>query len=279
MSTLYTVIALFAILATGVNVAPAFAQIVDAITVTTDQESYNDGDLISITGQVRERLSGYPVTLQVIAANGNLVTVEQLDVSEDNTYGTEIAAGGSLWRSQGTYTIKVLYGTDTRTAETTFEFSGSTGTAPSGRTVPVTGNPELLVGYSITGGRIISIEPDIPAKSLLVTIEPTSDEGGQVKLMIPREVIDAKNGPDGRSGEDVDFFVLVDGSEVDFEETTTASERTLTIPFEGDSSQIEIIGTWVIPEFGAMAAIILAVAIVSIIAVSARTRLSIMSRY
>ncbi len=282
MSTLYTVIALFAILATGVNVAPAFAQIVDPITVTTDQESYDDGDIITITGQVRERLSGYPVTLQVIAANGNLVTVEQLDVSEDNTYGTEIAAGGSLWRSQGEYTIKVLYGTDTRTAETTFEFSGSTGAAPSGKTVPVTGNPELLVGYSIVGGRIISIEPDIPAKSLLVMIEPTSDCSDidcRVTLMIPREVIDAKSGPDGQSGEDVDFFVLVDGSEVDFDETTTASERTLTIPFEGDTSQIEIIGTWVIPEFGAMAAIILAVAIVSIIAVSARTRLSIMPRY
>jgi predicted secreted protein with PEFG-CTERM motif len=279
MSTLYTVIALFAILATGVNVAPAFAQIVDPITVTTDQESYNDGDVISITGQVRERLSGYPVTLQVVAANGNLVTVEQLDVSEDSTYGTEIAAGGALWRSQGTYTIKVLYGTDTRTAETTFEFSGSTGTVPSGKHVPVEGNPELLVGYSITGGKLVSIAPDIDAKSLIVTIEPTSDEGGQVKLMIPREVIDARNGPDGQSGEDVDFFVLVDGSEVDFDETTTASERTLTIPFEGDSSQIEIIGTWVIPEFGAMAAIILAVAIVSIIALSARTRLSIMPRY
>jgi predicted secreted protein with PEFG-CTERM motif len=279
MSTLYTVIALFAILATGVNVAPAFAQIVDAITVTTDQESYNDGDVISISGQVRDRLSGYPVTLQVVAANGNLVTVEQLDVSEDSTYGTEIAAGGALWRSQGTYTIKVLYGTDTRTAETTFEFSGSGGPVSSGKHIEVEGNPELLVGYSITGGKIVSIGPDINAKSLIVTIEPTSDDGGQVKLMIPREVIDARNGPDGQSGEDVDFFVLVDGSEVDFDETTTASERTLTIPFEGDTSQIEIIGTWVIPEFGAMAAIILAVAIVSIIAVSARTRLSIMPRY
>ncbi len=277
MSTLYTVIALFAILATGVIAAPAFAQIVDPITVTTDKDTYDDGETITITGQVSQRLSGYPVTLQVISANGNLVTVKQLDVSEDNTYGTDIAAGGALWRSQGTYTIKVLYGTDTRTAEATFEFSGSAGTAPSGKTVPVTGNPELLVGYSIKGGKIISIEPDVSAKSLMVTIETTSD--GEVKLMIPREVIDARNGPDGKSGDDVDFFVLVDGSEVDFDETTTASDRTLTIPFADGTSQIEIIGTWVIPEFGTMAAIILAVAIVSIIAVSARTRLSIMPRY
>jgi predicted secreted protein with PEFG-CTERM motif len=277
MSTLYTVIALFAILATGVIAAPAFAQIVDPITVTTDKDTYDDGETITITGQVSQRLSGYPVTLQVISANGNLVTVKQLDVSEDNTYGTDIAAGGALWRSQGTYTIKVLYGTDSRTAEATFEFSGSTGTAPPGKTIPVTGNPELLVGYSIHGGKIISIEPDVNAKSLMVTIETTSD--GDVTLMIPRGVIDAKSGPDGQSGEDVDFFVLVDGSEVDFDETTTASDRTLTIPFDDGTTQIEIIGTWVIPEFGAMAAIILAVAIVSIIAVSARTRLSIMPRY
>ena len=127
MSTLYKIIALFAILATGVIAAPAFAQAVDAVTVTTDQDSYNDGDTVTITGQVREKLSGYPVSLQIIAANGNLVTVKQLDVSEDNTYGIDVTAGGPLWRSQGTYTIKVLYGTDTRTAETTFEFSGSAG--------------------------------------------------------------------------------------------------------------------------------------------------------
>ncbi|MBM2851664.1 MAG: sorting protein [Candidatus Nitrosotenuis sp.] len=278
MSTLYTVIALFAILATGVIAAPAFAQIVEAITVTTDKETYANGEVVVISGEVREKLSGTPVTLQVISSNGNLVTVKQLDVSEDKTYGTEITAGGPLWGKEGTYTIKVLYGTNARTAEATFEFGGSEGsTAPSGKSIPVTGNPELLVGYSIQGGKIISIEPDVSANSLLVIIETTSD--GQVKLMIPREVIDARNGPDGKSGEDVDFFVLADGSEVDFEETTTASVRTLTIPFDDGTSQIEIIGTWVIPEFGAMAAIILAVAIVSIIAVSARTRLSIMPRY
>ena len=278
MSTLYTIVALFAILATGVIAAPAFAQMVEPISVTTDKETYANGEVVAISGEVRERLSGTPVTLQVISDNGNLVTVEQLDVSEDNTYGTEITAGGPLWGSQGTYTIKVLYGTNSRTAEATFEFGGSEGsTTPSGKSIPVTGNPELLVGYSIQGGKILSIEPDIPAKSLKVMIETTSD--GEVTLMIPRGVIDARNGPDGNSGEDVDFFVLTDGSEVDFEEATTASERTLTIQFEDGTSEIEIIGTWVIPEFGAMAAIILAVAIVSIIAVSARTRLSIMPRY
>jgi len=278
MSTLYAAIALFAILATGVSIVPALAQVFeDAITVATDQDSYSDGDIITITGLVRERLSGYPVTLQVIAANGNLVTVKQLDVSDDKTYGIDIAAGGSLWRSAGTYTIKVLYGTETRTAETTFEFSGSTGgPTPAGKSVAVEGT-DFLVNYSIRGGKVISIVPSLPDKSLIITIETTND--GELTVTLPRGLIDAKLGSDGMSGEDDSFFVLVDGAEVDFEETTTSEDRTLTIQFEDGTTEIEIIGTFVIPEFGAMAAIILAIAIVSIIAVSARTRLSILPRY
>jgi predicted secreted protein with PEFG-CTERM motif len=276
MSTLYTVIALFAILATGITIVPALAQTPDAITVATDKESYSDGEVVTITGTVRERLSGYPVTLQVISANGNLVTVEQIDISEDNTYGIDITAGGALWKSQGTYTVKVLYGTEARTAETTFEFSGSGGPTPSGKSIAVTGT-DFLVNYSIRGGKVISITPSIPDKSLIIAIETTSD--GELTVTLPRGLIDARLGPDGMSGDDDSFFVLVDGAEVDFDETTTSGDRTLTIPFEDGATEIEIIGTFVIPEFGTIAAIILAVAIVSIIAVSARSRLSILPRY
>jgi predicted secreted protein with PEFG-CTERM motif len=271
MRTLYTAIALFTILATGVTTVPVYAQLVDAITVSTDKNAYEDGETILVTGTVRERLSGYPVTLQVFAANGNLVTVQQLDVSSEKTYGVEITAGGALWRSAGTYTIKVMYGTESRTAETTFKFSGSAGGPSTGtKSIAVTGT-DFLVNYSIKGGRVISITPSIPDKSLIIQIETTSD--GELTITLPRGLIDARLGPDGRSGEDTNFFVLVDGAEVDFDETTTSSDRTLTIPFEDGATEIEIIGTFVIPEFGTMAAIILAVAIVSIIAVSAKSRL------
>jgi predicted secreted protein with PEFG-CTERM motif len=278
MNTLYAAIALLTILATGIVTVPASAQeFVDAVTVATDQDAYDDGDTILITGTVRERLSGYDVTVRIISANGNLVGTAQLPVSEDKTFETEIAAGGPLWRSAGTYTIKVLYGTETRTAETTFEFSGSTGgPTPAGKSIAVEGT-DFLVNYSIKGGKVISITPSIPDKSLVIVIETTSD--GELTVTLPRGLIDARLGPDGMSGEDDTFFVLADGAEVDFDETTTSTDRTLTIPFEDGTTEIEIIGTFVIPEFGTMAAIILAVAIVSIIAVSARSRLGILPKY
>lgn len=279
MSTLYAAIAaiaVFAILATGVSI-PAYAQFVDAITVTTDQSSYEDGDTIVVTGQVRDRLSGYPVTLQVIAANGNLVTVEQLDVSTSNTYGVDIAAGGALWKSAGTYTIKVLYGTDTRTAETEFEFAGSTG-ATTGRFFTVEGSDDRIT-YSIVGGRVIGMTVDPNTKSLVIEIEATSN--GQLTVTLPRSVIDSRFGADGKSGADMDFIVLVDGAEmlVSPDEVATSTDRTITIPFADRTTQIEVIGTWAIPEFGAIAVIILAVAIISIIAVSARSRLNIIPKY
>jgi len=43
--------------------------------------------------------------------------------------------------------------------------------------------------------------------------------------------------------------------------------------------EIEIIGSFVVPEFGTIAVLILAIAIISIIAVSSKTKLSILPKY
>jgi len=130
-----------------------------------------------------------------------------------------------------------------------------------------------LLGYEITGGKLLSIMTDVDANSLIVFIDATDD--GSLTLTIPRSVLDALLG----NGDDDDFFVLVDGEEVDFDEITSSTDRILTIAFPAGAEEIEIIGTFVVPEFGTIAAMILAVAIISIIAISAKSRLSIIPRY
>ncbi len=270
MKTHLSVFTLFAIMIASFGMAPAFGQIVEPIAVTTDKTSYSEGETIMVTGEVSEVLFGYAISLMVIAPNGNVVSIDQVMVGSDKTFGTELAAGGALMRTGGEYTIQVLYGTETRTAETTFTFGGSTG-SESGTLVAVSGT-DFMVGYQITGGTLISITPDVDANSLIIAIDAFDD--GQLTITLPRELIDAQIGD-----EDDDFFVLVDGEEVDFDETTTSTDRTLVISFPAGAEEIEIIGTHVVPEFGAIAALILAVAIISIIAVSAKSRLSIMPRY
>ena len=265
---------LTAILVASISTAPAFGQISEPIMVTTDKTSYSEGETIVVTGTVRDLLSGVPVSLTVIAPNGNMVAVQQPSVGADKKFSTELTAGGPLMKSEGTYTVVVLYGSQSRTSEATFEFGGSTDVMPDGNKYSVTiDESEYALDYSITGGSLVSIMPNMDDKSLIITIDSVED--GSLTLTLPRSIIDALDGD-----MDVNFLVFVDREESDdVEETSTSSDRTLTIPFPAGAEEIEIIGTWIVPEFGTIAAMILAVAIVSIIAISARSRLSIMPRY
>jgi predicted secreted protein with PEFG-CTERM motif len=136
---------------------------------------------------------------------------------------------------------------------------------------PTESSLAVTLDHEISGGEVISMTADGDANSVIIQIDSKDD--GSITVTLPRDVIDATVGD-----EDDDFFVLVDNEEVDFEETTTSTERTVTIAFLAGAETIEIIGTFAIPEFGTIAAIILAVAIISIIAISAKTRLSIMPK-
>jgi len=280
MKTQLVIFALFGILITSVGTTTAFGQN-ESIIVTTDKSSYLEGETISISGEIKNMIESNQISLIIQSPIGNIVALDQMTVGADKQFSTEIKLGGKLMKEEGTYTIKVQYGEES--IVTSFEFGGvspsneleeldiiidSTVTAT---TVTVQDSNDLMY-YEITNGKIINIIPDMDAKSLLIYIETT--DNGSITLTIPRSVLDATI-----NGEDDEFFVLVDGEEVDFEEITTSTDRTLTIEFLAGAEQIEIIGTFVIPEFGTIAAMILAVAIISIIAISAKSRLSIVPRY
>ena len=110
----------------------------------------------------------------------------------------------------------------------------------------------------------VSISPQ--DTSLIVSIKSVND--GNLTMTMPRSLIDAKTS----TGDD-QFFVLVDGADTDFTESKTDANRTITVSFPQDTNQIEIIGTQVVPEFGGLAFVVLMVAIISIVAISAKTRL------
>lgn len=260
----------------------AFAQ-TDAVSVTTDSESYSDGDTIMVSGEVASRITGTPITVKIIAPNDNVVGLKQIEVGDDRTFSFETKPGGNLWTSAGDYTIRVQYGAN-RTAETTFAFGGSEpGTVPT--TPPSSSTMYTIdageggkhnIDYSITGGSVtsMSVRSDGNFGALTVMIAPTDD--GQLTITLPREVIDAKT--DACSGQDDNYVVLVDRTERQFTEDVNDESRTLTIGFSADSEEIEIIGTCAVPEFGAVAVVVLAVAVVAIVAVTARSKLSL-ARY
>jgi len=129
----------------------------------------------------------------------------------------------------------------------------------------------VTLDHKISGGKVTSMIADGNSNSVIIELDTTN--AGEITVTLPREVIDATTG-----NEDDAFFVLVDNEESLFEETKASTDRTLTIGFPAGTEKIEIVGTFAIPEFGTIAAMIFAIAIISIIATSAKSKLSLVPR-
>jgi predicted secreted protein with PEFG-CTERM motif len=87
-----------------------------------------------------------------------------------------------------------------------------------------------------------------------------------------RRWIDAKTGADGKSGDDDKYIIYIDGLEVPYQESSIRPEsRLITIQFQEGDSDIEIIGTYVVPEFGPIAILILVVAVTSVLVLSKKS--------
>ena len=236
---------------------PVFAEDIPLISVKTDGSSYNEGDIIIVSGKVATVIAGTPVTMQLFN-QGNLIDIGQIVVAQDGSYSSTINAAGPLWTKSGEYTIRVLFG-EGNIAETTFNFLKETGESPKTKTFEVNAMSygTFDVEYSITGGIVKDIKIDPDNYALVVTIEST--EKGSLLLEIPREALDAKE----QDKSDIEFIVLIDEIQVLYkEDITNSNSRKITINFEQGDSDIKIIGTTIIPEFGAITIMILVIGII-----------------
>lgn len=242
------------------------------IRVWTDKAVYDHKSTITIEGSVASARMGTEIGLRVIgpAPFNNIVAVDQLQIGSDGKYKTTLSTAGDSWKYDGTYTIKVTYGSQQINNKALVQLTGASvigfECAPGELTARV-GASNYCIPYSISGATVTGARINQATTSMTININTSSD--GTLTLDIPRNVLDTKDS----------FFVLVDGEEVDSEESVTDTTRTVTIMFPNGAEEIEIIGTFAIPEFGAIAALILAVAIISIIAVSSKTRLNVLPKY
>jgi len=124
-----------------------------------------------------------------------------------------------------------------------------------------------VLSYDLSGANLNNILPQPESNSLLLLIDSMDD--GSLSIALPRDVIDAKSA----NGLDDSFFILVDGEEALFEETISETERIISVNFPAGTEKVEIIGTFVIPEFGTIAIMILVVSIVSLIVFSSKSAL------
>jgi len=245
------------------NLIPSFAQFETNVSVSTDKLSYFGGDTIVISGNVKAILSGTPILIQVFDPLSNRIEIAQKDVAQDGSFIHTIKATGPLWEKYGEYTVKVSFG-PVDTVEVIFSFSQEEVMSETKKTFEVdAGNYGTFdIPYVIREGSIEDVNIDKESLALIISLNSPSD--GILSLEIPRKLTDAKDS----NGNDISFIILIDGVEVSYQETTISASRTLTIQFAEGDSEIEIIGTYIIPEFSSIATMILSVGILFVIVVS-----------
>jgi len=238
------------------------------VTLMTDRITYDHESTIRVDGTVANIRSATPITLIVYSPINNVVTIDQLMVDSNGKFSTTLSTQGNLWKYDGTYTIRVQYGNQAVSNKALIELTG--GILPTFQTTPSIEcrSSELSISgiacvpFSISGGTVTGARANTADNSIVISI--SSIEPGTLTVNPSSDVLGGV------------FMVLVDGEEWDDVEI---DGNQVTVEFPAGTEEIEIIGTFVIPEFGAIAALILAVAIISIIVVSAKTRLSLIPKF
>ena len=252
-----------------------------SLTATAEE----GGTIISLTGETTANNGA--VTFTVKTPDGaNLQAIGQETPDENGEFSTEFNV--SNWKQDGMYKIKANQGTSLlysitvnveviggMTLETSATDSSLVENYSSQDAIALSSqSTEVIRGLSILanameGSDTIEITGETSKTSEDVTFSVTSPNGNLVSV--------DQISPDSNGNFALDIRVggplwSQDGAYIVTAQQGNDSMFT-------DSVEVEVADGLVVPEFGTIAAMILAVAIISIVAISAKSRLSIVPRY
>ncbi|NNL59531.1 MAG: PEFG-CTERM sorting domain-containing protein [Nitrosopumilus sp.] len=255
-----------------------FAQIVG---MSLTAQASEGADTILIRGQTVSQTT--PITFTVTSPDGfNKLAVDQVTPDEKGVYSTEFKIGPS-WKQNGFYTITGMQGVNKNSIyNMSVEVEVLNGMAVE--TLITESNLETGIfmpkenlkkkGLSIRadameGSTIIGITGQTDRTNLDITLKVITPNGNVVSVEQITPNLDGTFAKDIKTGgplwtQDGEYTVTAQQGE-------SADHKS--------SVKVEILDGVVVPEFGTIAALILVVSIISIIAVSARSKLSIMPRY
>jgi len=215
------------------------------------------------------------VTVVITASNGNIVQVDQLSVS-DGSFSTTFNVSGS---DDGAYKIAANQGASSKySLNVSVDVSGGSSDSSDSSSNQIATAAAEEETAAAAGGLTLSaggIEG-----STTIDVSGTTDRNGDITLKVTAPngnvVSVSQISPSGGS-----FMTTIETGGA-----LWSQDGMYTISaYQGEATQyqasaeIEVVDGHVIPEFGTIAVMILVVAIVSIIIVSAKTKLSLVPRY
>jgi len=251
-----------------------------SVTATADKGS----DTITVTGKTVSDLTD--VTFRVTSPSGNnVVAVWQVSPDDNGEFMVKFIVGPT-WTENGFYEIKVMQSV---TASSLYNLkvlvevnNGMTERTSITESNLQTGildlNPinvakdagllldDIIIEYGSTMFEVTGITDRVSEAITLTVIAPN---GNVVSIA---QVVASLDG-------EFTSVINVGGSMWKQDGFYTVKAYQNDNPKYSDSKQVDIKDGVVVPEFGTIAAMILAVAIISIIAISAKSRLGIIPRY
>jgi len=261
ISMVFLAVTILSVSALGQNAYAAMSLSVDA--------DYDNGS-ISISGNT-DRTSD--VTIKVTAGPyDNFVDVAQVTPS-----GGSYSASFDFASLDGTYTVSVQQDeVSAYMLSVAISSSEPSGSASSGENVSTTST--VVATTASTGG--LSITAGGVEGSTTIDVSGTTDRGDDITLKViapnGNVITTAQITPSGGS-----FMTTITTGGALWSQDgmyTISAYQGQATQYQA-SAEVEVIDGHVIPEFGTIAVMILVVAIVSIIIVSAKTKLSLVPRY
>ena len=249
----------------------AFAE--PMIEMSTAQTEIQSLDSVLVIGKITGVSVFKPVILTVISPDGEVIYAPELPFDNDGVFKRLIHPSLPSFK-EGIYTVIASHEDTEKTAQVQFTVIGST-IPPKGSPSPepeittpkpsaITLSTETTVGDNniIVTGSTTSFTTDI-------TFTVTSPNGNLISIAQVTPDIDGKFSTEIISGgamwKENGFYTITANQGL-------SSEHKQSV-------QVEINNGVVVTEFGSIAVMILVVAIVSIIAVSSKSRLSIIQKY
>ncbi len=249
------------------------------ITATADKGS----DTITVTGKTISTITD--VTFRVTSPSGNnVVAIDQISLSDGGNFVKEFKVGPT-WTENGFYEITAMQGVGKNSLYTLNVLVEVTNSMTE-RTLVTESNME---GIFMSNENNVTVDAGLMLDPVIIENGSTMFEVTGMTDRVSQDITLTVNAPNGNvmtvdqisPNLDGEFAaeIMVGGSLWKQDGLYTVTVQQYDDPKYTASTEVDIKDGVVVPEFGTIAAMILAVAIISIIAVSAKSRLSIIPRY
>jgi predicted secreted protein with PEFG-CTERM motif len=253
-----------------IPISSAFAE--GTIQIYTDQDTITPRDTVLVYGTINGMTEWIPLNVEVLAPDGEVVFSYNVQFDSDGVFKRLIHPPLPSFKV-GTYTVIASHEDITNSPRIQFTVTGDS-LVKETTVAPGTGDKTIFSEFEISaeameGSDTITITGKAISRDTDITITIHAPDGKLVSI--------DQISPNANS----EFMAEIKTGgplwTADGVYTVTANQG-IASEFQ-DSIEVEIVEGRVIPEFGTITAMILVVSIVSIIAITSKSRLSVMPRF